>query len=159
METQGKARPLGRIMRLLVGVAFLVWAIPPSGAPTSAILLSELTAVALLILYLLVHWALARHARPLSNWLGVVLAAGPPALLFFLGLPGGLIFGRGEGAVAVLLYIGVSLVVMALRADPGCEVMTLPNLIFRKDTQLPCFLFSPIDALERKIRRRKVGTR
>lgn len=155
METQAKTKPVGRILRLLVGAAFLVWAIPPSGAPVSAILLSLATAVVLLIFYLMVYWALIRYVGGLSNWLGVLVAAGPVGLVFFLGLPGRLIFGRGEGALAVLVYIGVSLIVMAVRADPGCEVMTLPNLIFGKDTRLPCFLFSPIDAIERKVRGHK----
>jgi hypothetical protein len=89
-------------------------------------LLSVATAVALLILYLLIHWVLTHHVRTLSSCLGVLVAAGPAALIFFLGLPGGPIFGLGEGAVAVLLYIGASLIVMAARGDPGCEVMTLP---------------------------------
>lgn len=157
MQTRDKTKPAGRILRLFVGVAFLIWAIPPTGAPASAMLLSVATAVSLLVLYLLVHWVLTHQVRGLSSWVGVLVAAGPPALVFFLGLPGGLIFGRGEGAVAVLLYIGVSLVVMAVRADPGCEVMTLPNLIFGKETELPCFLFSPIDSLERRMGRKTAG--
>lgn len=55
----------------------------------------------------------------MSTWAGVLVAAGPSAVIFFLGLPGDPIYGRGEGAVAVLFYIGVSLVVMALRGGPG----------------------------------------
>jgi hypothetical protein len=54
----------------------------------------------------------------------------------------------------VFLYIGASLIVMAARGDPGCEVMTLPNVILGKETELPCLLFSPIDALEKKVGKR-----
>jgi predicted permease len=111
-------------------------------------------AVGLLVFYLLVHWAVVRLAPGLPKWLGAIVANGPAGAVFFLGLPGGLIFGKGEGAEAVLLYVGVSLVVMALRAEAGCEVMTLPNMIFGRSTQLPCLLFSPIDALERRMGRK-----
>ena len=36
-------------------------------------------------------------------------------------------------------------------ADKGCEVMSIPGLIFNRRTHLACFFFSPIDWLEKKI--------
>ena len=60
----------------------------------------------------------------------------------------GVVFGQGEGGTAAITYVGVSLLIDALRADSGCEVMALPGLIFGNRTHLACIVFSPVDALE-----------
>ena len=98
MERRARTKAIGRTLRLLLGVGFLIYVIPPTGAPALSILLSVATAVALLILYLLIHWVLTHHVRTLSSCLGVLVAACPAALIFFLGLPGGPIFGLGGGS-------------------------------------------------------------
>jgi hypothetical protein len=139
-----------------LGLAFLLWlGYGIRGASTAVIAVMIAIALALLAFYVGVHRVLTRYGNTIPSGLGLLIAVGPPALVFFLGLPGGLIFGKGEGMGAVLLYIGVSLVAMAWRADPGCEVLTLPNGIFRNYVQLPCILFTPIDTLERKLRGQK----
>lgn len=40
---------------------------------------------------------------------------------------------------------------LAVRADPGCEVMALPGLMFGNRTHLACIALSPVDALEEKL--------
>lgn len=65
-----------------------------------------------------------------------------------------LIFGRGEGFIGAAAYVGLSLLPAAWRADPGCEVMTLPAVLLGRHNTLPCILFTPLDALERNLRRR-----
>jgi hypothetical protein len=50
-----------------------------------------------------------------------------------------------------LTFLLVSLVIAVLRGDAGCEVMSLPALLFGRGTSLPSILFSPIDWLERRI--------
>jgi hypothetical protein len=77
MEKRARTRAIGRTLRLLLGVGFLIYAIPPSGAPALSILLSVATAVALLILYLLIHWVLTHHVRTLSSCLGVLVYSSP----------------------------------------------------------------------------------
>jgi len=42
-----------------------------------------------------------------------------------------------------------------MRADPGCEVMAIASLLFRKHTELACLIFSPLDTLERKLRSKR----
>lgn len=153
MEGTTRTLPLGRILRFLLGVALLAWALVLGRGAALAIMPGALgVALGLLVLYTLVHLSLARWFGPLHPALGLLIALGPPALVFALGMPGGLIFGRGVGAVGMLLYIGVSLFVMAVRADPGCETTALPNALFRRQVYLPCILFSPIDAIERRLR-------
>jgi len=69
MEKRARTKAVGRTLRLLLGVGFLIYAIPSSGASALSILLSVATAVALLILYLLIHWVLTHHVRTLSSCL------------------------------------------------------------------------------------------
>ena len=54
--------------------------------------------------------------------------------------------GRGP-----LAFLAVSLVLAAILADAGCEVMSIPALVFGKRTHLVCLLFSPLDWVEEKI--------
>jgi hypothetical protein len=46
------------------------------------------------------------------------------------------------------LFYGITLLVAAWRGQPGCEATVLSNLILRRDDQIGCPAFSPIDALE-----------
>lgn len=46
------------------------------------------------------------------------------------------------------LFYGVTLLVAAWRAQPGCEATILSNLILRRDDQIGCPTFTPVDALE-----------
>jgi len=152
MERQTSVKAIGRISRLILAAAMLIFIIRAFGRASAVVILGSIaTGLGLLIFFTLIHWLITRYWGTINPWLGTLIANGPGVLVFVLGMPGGLIFGRGEGVLAVLLYVGVSLVVAAFRADPGCEVMSLPALIFRRHTQLPCILFSPIDALERKL--------
>jgi hypothetical protein len=51
-------------------------------------------------------------------------------------------------AGGALLFYGVTLLVAAWRGQPGCEATVLSNLILRRDDQIGCPTFSPIDAAE-----------
>jgi hypothetical protein len=73
-------------------------------------------------------------------------------VVYVAGGPGSLILGRGEGALAAVTFLGISLVIAGVRAVPGCEVMAIPGLLFGKHTELACLIFSPFDSLERKLR-------
>src|SRR5215471_21313565 len=46
------------------------------------------------------------------------------------------------------LFYGTTLLVAAWRAQPGCEATILSNLILRRDDQIGCPVFTPIDAIE-----------
>jgi hypothetical protein len=104
--------------------------------------------VALVVLYTLMHFIVSRFVPSLNRWLGAILAVAPVFLVWFFGQGGGPLFGQGEGGTGAITYIGVSLLIDALRADAGCEVMALPGLIFGNRTHLACIVFSPVDALE-----------
>jgi hypothetical protein len=105
---------------------------------------------ALLLFYTLVHFVVSRYLPGLNRWIGAILAVTPVFLVWYFGQGGGPLFGQGEGGTAAITYIGVCLLIDALRADSGCEVMALPGLIFGNRTHLACIVFSPVDALENR---------
>lgn len=49
---------------------------------------------------------------------------------------------------AALIFFGGSMLVAAVRGYRGCEVLAVSNWILRRDDQVGCVLFSPIDRLE-----------
>jgi hypothetical protein len=55
-------------------------------------------------------------------------------------------------ASAAGLFYGLTLLVSAWRAQPGCEATVLSNWILRRDDQIGCPTFTPIDALEAQLR-------
>jgi hypothetical protein len=52
-----------------------------------------------------------------------------------------------------LLFYGTSMLLAALRGYGGCEVLAVPNWLLRRDDQVGCVVFSPIDQFERHLRR------
>jgi hypothetical protein len=59
------------------------------------------------------------------------------------------------GPTAMLFY-GATLLGAASRGVPGCEMTVLSNWILRRDDQVGCPIFSPIDAVEaRRLDRRE----
>jgi hypothetical protein len=90
-----------------------------------------------------VHLIVSRYGTRLHAWFGAVLAIAPVILLFALGGP--------IGRAASVAFVGISLLLQALRGDGGCEVMAIPAVLFRKRTHLACILFSPIDLIEKHL--------
>ena len=144
MSRDLKALPVGRILRFLLGV-FLVAMVWPffRGATPNRILGAILVAVGLTVFYAVAHWLVSTYLTRLNRWVGAFLAILPVFLVF--------LFGGGLGQVGALSFLAVSLVLAAVRADAGCEVMSIPSLVFGRRTHLMCLLFSPLDWVEMKI--------
>jgi hypothetical protein len=51
---------------------------------------------------------------------------------------------------AALLFYGASMLLAALRGYAGCEVLAVSNWLLRRDDQIGCAVFWPIDHLERR---------
>ncbi|MGH9917735.1 MAG: hypothetical protein ACRD6W_02515 [Nitrososphaerales archaeon] len=51
---------------------------------------------------------------------------------------------------AIDLFYGVTLLTAAWRGQPGCEATVISNWILRRDDQIGCPVFSPIDHAERR---------
>jgi hypothetical protein len=50
---------------------------------------------------------------------------------------------------AALLFYGASMLLAALRGYAGCEVLAVSNWLLRRDDQVGCAVFWPVDQLER----------
>jgi hypothetical protein len=75
-----------------------------------------------------------RAIGPLAHLLNLVVAA----VLFALPATAGPTF----------VFYGTSMLVAAVRRTGGCEVTAISNLLLRRDDQIGCALFGPIDLLE-----------
>ena len=53
---------------------------------------------------------------------------------------------------AAALFYGTSLIVGAFQGLPDCEATALSNLILRRDDQVGCPVFTPIDAWEARLK-------
>ena len=139
-----KTRIIGRLFRFLLGIFFVteVWPVYQM-VTTEGILLRLSWAVGLAISYILIHFLAMRFASRINGFIGGLLAFGPIVAVYTIG------YG-GPAATGALTFLAVSLMLAAIRADPGCEVMSIPSIIFGKHTHLGCLLFSPIDYIESK---------
>ena len=136
-----KARLVGRVLRLVLGVV-LIAEVARHLLDASLYFSIEVLGVvaAFAVFYAIVHLSIARFVPRINAWIGALVAVTPTILVFVLGGP--------VGQLATLLFIGVSLVLTGLRADGGCEVMTIPGMVFGRRTHLVCIAFSPIDMFE-----------
>jgi hypothetical protein len=133
----------GRCTRLVLGLLGLVYigtSIVQSGP--SAALIGQIAGGWLLIavLYVVLFWTLGERVR--HPWLRTIIFWLPVALIPFLFL---IPWGWGFG---VLLYLSMSLIVAALTAYGGCEVVAFPSLLFRRHYAIYCPL-NAIDLVER----------
>ncbi len=137
-----KTKVIGRILRLSLGIFFVseVWPVYQS-VTLEGILIRASWAVALLLFYIIVQMVIVNFFSGINHVVGAILAFAPFLAVFILG------YG-GPAATGALSFLSVSLIVSALRSDSGCEVMSVPGLIFGKHTHLACILFSPVDWIE-----------
>lgn len=152
LETR-QAPPLGRALRVLLGLVLIAYVIPVylqvrrQVTVGSLLLMAGLTGV-----YSLIHIVVSRRIIPFGLWLGAIVMWALPVALYMAGASKLPIVGGGKGQLAAVTFLGISLVVAGVRANPGCELMAIPGVFFRKHTELACPIFSPLDRLEGKLR-------
>jgi hypothetical protein len=66
---------------------------------------------------------------------------------------GAVLFSIPATRDAVALFYGSSLLLAAARGYAGCEVMAISNWIMRRDDQVGCVVFSPLDEAEKALSR------
>jgi uncharacterized membrane protein YhaH (DUF805 family) len=143
-----KARVVGRGLRLLTGIALVLEGGRHLVGASSGIVLTTVgVVVGEFLFYAALHLVVMRFFDRINAWAGAVLAVAPVAAVFLLS--------DAPGRLGSLLFIGISLLFTAARADGGCEVMTLPGMVFGKRTHLVCIAFSPIDWIEERIASRR----
>jgi hypothetical protein len=148
-----RAPPVGRALRLLLGLVLLVQVAPVFFHVDARVAFGALLLMlGLLIVYSLLHVAIARRLVVLGSGPGALVGLGILVAVYLAGGPAAALLGRGEGRLAAVGFLAVSLIVAAVRADPGCEVMAIPGALFGTHAELACLVFSPLDRLERKWR-------
>ncbi len=60
-------------------------------------------------------------------------------------------------SVAALVFYGASMLLAALRGYSGCEVTAISNWILGRVDQVGCLVLSPVDDLERRIKKTPTG--
>jgi hypothetical protein len=139
--------PIGALARVVAGVALILYELLVRDPRWQDPLLGLVVLPAVALIAARIH---ARHAaRPLR-------ATGPigHALNVAIFVPLAFIPATAGGAT---LFYGASMLVAAVRRNGGCEVTALSNALLRRDDQVGCVLFAPIDAAERAIPRSRVG--
>lgn len=158
LEQLRQAPPVGRALRILLGFVLIVYTAPVYfrvSVPTAVAAL--LLIVGLVGVYSLIHIVVSRHIVAFGPCLGAVVALGLLVALYVCGASRSPILGGGKGQLAAVTFLGISLVVAGIRGVPGCELMAIPGLFFRKHTELACLIFSPVERLERKLWSKRRG--
>jgi hypothetical protein len=93
------------------------------------------------------RWRASRHPRRLA-------ATGPLAHLVNIAVFAALYLTPSYAPAlsvtsdAALLFYGTSMLLAAIRGYAGCEVLAVSNWVLRRDDQIGCMLFWPIDTAE-----------
>jgi hypothetical protein len=144
--TQRRIGPIGTASRALAGLALIYLALSDGGRLSWDLRWYEvaLGLGALPAVMLVIGLAAGRLAgRP-------VRFTGPLALAVNAAL-GVALFANEYAAGGAALFVGTTLLVAAWRAQPGCELTVLSNSILRRDDQIGCFVFTPIDEAEARL--------
>ncbi len=133
--------PIGTLARLAVGVAFLVAAFLAVLGDGVSWLEGLAGFVAFPAAILVLHAGLARV-------IGRQFAAtGGFGFLANLAL-GVALFSVDATREFTALFLGASLLLSAARGYAGCELLAVSNFLLRRQDQVGCVLFSPLDEIE-----------
>jgi len=99
------------------------------------------------------QWWRGRHGGPRLRATGLVGHAVNVAVFLALYLTPWYAPALRFTSDAALLFYGTSMLLGALRGYGGCEVLAVSNWLLGRDDQAGCVVFSPIDHLERRLRR------
>jgi hypothetical protein len=132
------------VSRVLVGVGLLYLALADGGSWGLAWHEALLGLVAFPAIMLAVGLAARRFAGRPVHFMGPLGLALNTAVIVAL-------FLFDYTADAAALFYGVTMFVAAWRAQPGCEATVLSNWILRRDDQIGCPTFAPIDEAEARL--------
>jgi hypothetical protein len=139
------ARSIGKIgtaARVGVGLAFvflgLVGLPPFSVLPWWQILIGLAAVPALAVLLQVVRTSLTELRLNETGGIATLVNCCVFAALLLVPATRGMTF----------LFLGASMLLAAFRGYAGCETLAISNWILRRDDQIGCMLFSPVDAFE-----------
>jgi hypothetical protein len=138
--------PLGTGARILVGFALLYLAGAIDGLPWGVEWFDPV--VGLLVLPAIMVGVGLAARRYVA---GPLRVTGPLGIALNLAVIVALISNEYTGGGATLFY-GATMLIAAWQGQPGCESTVVSNLVLRRDDQLGCPIFWPIDELEERMR-------
>ena len=135
---------VGTVARVLVGLAFLGGVVvfgTNGGLQWHEVALGLVAAPVAML-----GWQLLRLRRTAEQ----LDATGPVgfALNFVIGT---IFFSIDYTRDAALIFWGTSMLLAAVRGYAGCEVLAITNWVLRRDDQVGCVIFSPLDAVENRM--------
>ncbi|MFQ5473221.1 MAG: hypothetical protein ACE5FA_10095 [Dehalococcoidia bacterium] len=133
--------PIGTLGRFCLGCIFLYVAFFQYGVGAQDLVLGFLVFPVVLV---------ALQRLRLTRATNMMNATGPVGFIGGL-LVALLLFVYPPTRVATLLFYGISLLIAAVRGYAGCEVLAISNWLLRRDDQVGCVVFSPLDALESQL--------
>lgn len=138
--------PFGTAARILVGAGLLASVTYGHVAGTFRPIPWILGLIGLPVLLLTSHhWRVRRTPARLE-------ATGPVAQVLNVAAFLALYLTFSVTSDAALVFYGSSMLVAAVRGYGGCEVLAVSNWLLRRDDQLGCLLFAPVDLLESRAR-------
>lgn len=127
--------PIGTVVRACVGVGLLIFGI--AAEPSLFELLAGFVLLPVAEMAILVALRPSGSERfHLYGAVGYAVNFGTAGLLLAIW------------TTPALLFYGASILLAVVKGYAGCEILALSNLLRRRDDQLACAVFSPIDALE-----------
>jgi hypothetical protein len=148
--------PVGTGARLLVG-GYLLWQVwgPPVRDYVDGSLVLGIVGFPVMLLvwqWLRARWSPEplRATGPVASVVNLLVVAALYATPWYLP-------SLSVTSDAAMIFYGTSMLLAAARGYAGCEVLAVSNWVLRRDDQIGCLVFAPVDALERYAGRRKVG--
>jgi hypothetical protein len=131
-------------------------------------LIMALSFAGIIIVYTLVHITIGNKLSGKSAWWGTLIFAAPVLFLllgpsFYPSLQVGHWLNmpvlNHPFMFALLLYVGTSFFVQWGARYGGCEVVAIPNFLFRKNYRSYCVPLLPLDVIEKVfVEKRAVGS-
>jgi len=148
-----RAPPVGRVLRILLGLLVIVYVTPIYlRLPLRVFVGSLVLMIGLILAYSAINLVVSRRVAAFGPYLAAVLVHALLVASYVAGFSRAPVVGGGKGQLAAVTFLGISLVIAGIRGLAGCELMAIPDLFVRKDAELACLIFSPLDKLERRLR-------
>jgi hypothetical protein len=150
----------GRWSRLVFGLGFLILGIVLLVFSASLTYYAQTTIFFLLIVvaYIAAHYLLGEPVLAKRNpWIGTTILVLPMLYLMFSA-----ILGIGIGHIiswvvidwplstAAIIYVGISFLIIWKTGYGGCEVVGIPNILFRRSYRTYCIPLVLVDVLEKR---------
>ncbi len=149
----------GRWSRLVFGLGFLILGITLLVSNASLTYYTQTSIIFLLIVavYIAAHYLLGERVLARRNpWIGTAIFVVPMLYLVFsayLGIGIGWIIGWADIdwplSTAAIIYVGISFLVIWKTGYGGCEVVGIPNILFKRSYRTYCIPLVLVDVLEK----------